>query len=152
MNPADALVIFGVTGDLAFKKIFPALARLLERGRLDVPILGVARGDLDLERLRARVRESAEQAGVNARRLLDELCARLSYVAGDYTDPATFQRLRERLGASQRPLHYMAVPPSLFEEVVKALDRSGCVRRGRIVVEKPFGHDLASARALNRTL
>jgi glucose-6-phosphate 1-dehydrogenase len=152
MNPADALVIFGVTGDLAYKKIFPALARLLKRGRLGVPIIGVARGDLDLQRLRARVRESLEQAGVDGRRLLDELSARLSYVAGDYTDPATFQQLRERLGASQRPLHYMAVPPSLFEEVVKALDRSGCVRQGRVVVEKPFGHDLASARALNQTL
>jgi glucose-6-phosphate 1-dehydrogenase len=152
MSPSDALVIFGVTGDLAHKKIFPALARLLERGRLDIPILGVARGDMDLPRLRARVRESAEQAGVSSRRILDELGARLSYIAGDYTDPATFQQLRERLGVSQRPLHYMAVPPSLFEEVVKALDRSGCVRRGRIVVEKPFGHDLASAQALDRTL
>lgn len=152
MRSADALVIFGVTGDLAFKKIFPALARLIRRGRLTVPIIGVARNDWSLQQLRVRARESLERAGAFDARGYDELCSRLSYVAGEYTDPETFQQLRERLGASQRPLHYMAVPPSLFEEVVKALDRSGCVRQGRLVVEKPFGHDLASARALNRLI
>jgi glucose-6-phosphate 1-dehydrogenase len=152
MNSADALVIFGVTGDLAFKEILPALARLIKRRRLEVPIIGVARSPWSTQQLQERVRESLVQAGAFERPLYDELCARLSYVAGDYADPATFQKLREQLGALQRPLHYMAAPPSVFEEVVKALDRSGCVRRGRLVVEKPFGHNLASARALNRVI
>lgn len=152
MRPADALVVFGVTGDLAFKKIFPALARLIKKRRLTVPIIGVARGGWDLEELRARVRKSLERAGIFDRRVHHDLCARLSYVCGDYEDPATFEALRERLGASERPLHYMAVPPDLFAGVVERLDRCGCVRRGRIVVEKPFGHDLASARALDRAI
>ncbi|WP_437764543.1 glucose-6-phosphate dehydrogenase [Sorangium sp. So ce281] len=152
MSAADALVLFGATGDLAFKKIFPALAGLIRRRKLDVPIVGVAKSPWSLDQLCARVRESLERAGAFEAGVVRELCARLSYVSGDYADPATFHRLRERLGTAQRPLHYMAVPPDLFEEVVKALDRSGCVRRGRLVVEKPFGHDLESARALYRTL
>ncbi|KYF71166.1 glucose-6-phosphate dehydrogenase [Sorangium cellulosum] len=152
MSAADALVLFGATGDLAFKKIFPAMAGLVRRRRLEVPIIGVAKSEWDIDQLRARVRESLERAGAFDPGVHRELCARLSYVSGDYADPATLFRLRERLGAAQRPLHYMAVPPALFEEVVKALDRSGCVRRGRLVVEKPFGHDLASARALYRAL
>ncbi|WP_437276726.1 glucose-6-phosphate dehydrogenase [Sorangium sp. So ce375] len=152
MSDADALVLFGATGDLAFKKIFPALAGLIRRRRLDVPIIGVARSEWTLDQVRARVRESLERAGAFDAGVYREVCARLSYVSGEYADPATFHGLRERLGAAQRPLHYMAVPPTLFEEVVKALDRSGCVRHGRLVVEKPFGHDLESARALYRAL
>jgi glucose-6-phosphate 1-dehydrogenase len=152
MSQADALVIFGATGDLAFRMIFPALAGLVRRGRLRAPVIAVARGGGDLARLRARVRESLERAAAFDPRVYEELSARLSYVDGDYTDPPTFDALRERLGAAQRPLHYMAVPPSLFAEVVHALERSGCARRGRLVVEKPFGHDLASAHALNRTI
>lgn len=154
MSPADALVIFGATGDLASRMIFPALAQLVKRGRLRAPVIAVARAGVggDLQRLGARVRESLERAGVFDARVFAELTARLSYVDGDYTDPSTFDALREQLGAAQRPLHYMAVPPSLFDAVVHALDRAGCVRRGRVVVEKPFGHDLASARALNRAI
>lgn len=152
MIPADALVIFGVTGDLAYRMIFPALARLVARGRLRVPVIGVARSHWSLADLRRRVGESLDRAGVHDRRTRDDLSARLAYVSGEYTDLATFERLRAELGAASRPLHYMAVPPTLFEAVVLELDRSGCVRRGRIVVEKPFGHDLASAQALNRTL
>jgi glucose-6-phosphate 1-dehydrogenase len=152
MSPADALVVFGATGDLAFKMIFPALARLTQRRRLSVPVIAVARRPWDIQKLQARVRESLERAGAFDRLVYAELCSRLSYASVDYTDPATFQELPKHLGAAERPLHYMAVPPSLFEEVVKALDRSGCVRRGRLVVEKPFGRDLASARALNRTI
>lgn len=152
MSSADALVLFGATGDLAFRKIFPALARLIRRRRLAVPVIGVARSEWSLPQLHAHVRMSLEQAEVFDRHAYEELCAHLAYVSGEYDEPETFQQLRERLGTAQRPLHYMAVPPSLFEEVVKALDRSGCVRQGRLVVEKPFGHDLASARALNRTI
>src|SRR5690349_15893639 len=142
MKAADALVLFGATGDLAFKKIFPALAGLIRRRRLEEPIIGVAKSEWDIDHLRARVRESLERAGAFEPGVYRDLCARLSYVSGDYADPATFHRLRERLGTAQRPLHYMAVPPALFEEVVRALDRSGCVRRGRLVVEKPFGQAL----------
>ena len=134
MSPADALVIFGATGDLAFRMIFPALAGLVKRGRLRAPVIAVARGGGDLQMLRARVRQSLERAGVFDARAYEELSARLAYVDGEYTDPATFDALCAQLGGAQRPLHYMAVPPSLFAEVVHALDRSGCVRRGRLVV------------------
>jgi glucose-6-phosphate 1-dehydrogenase len=152
MRHADALVLFGATGDLASRMIFPALAKLVGKRRLNVPVIGVAKSHLTAEQLCERVRQSLEQAGVFERDTYEALCGRLSYVAGDYTEPATFQCLRETLGAAQRPLHYMAVPPDLFEDVVRGLDRSGCVRHGRLVVEKPFGDDLASARALNRTI
>jgi glucose-6-phosphate 1-dehydrogenase len=152
MSGADALVLFGATGDLASRMIFPALARLAWRGRLDVPVIGVARSALTTEQLCERVRRSLERGTVLERDAREALCSRLSFVAGDYADSTTFQRLRERLGSAQRPLHYMAVPPALFEAVVRGLDRCGCVRRGRLVVEKPFGQDLESARALNRTI
>ena len=151
-SAADALVLFGATGDLASRMIFPALAKLVRKRRLNVPVIGVAKSGLTGEQLCDRIRQSLEKAGVFERDSHAALCSRLSYVAGDYTDPATFQSLREALGVAQRPLHYMAVPPDLFEEVVKGLDRSGCVRHGRLVVEKPFGRDLESARALNRTI
>jgi glucose-6-phosphate 1-dehydrogenase len=152
MNPADALVLFGITGDLAFKMILPALAALARRGRLDVPVIGVARSAWTLDKLRERVRESLAHAGELDRRVREALCARLSYVSGDYGDPATFQKIGERLGAAKRPLYYMAVPPTLFEAVVTACSRAGCARGGRVVVEKPFGHDLASAQALDRVI
>jgi glucose-6-phosphate 1-dehydrogenase len=152
MSAADALVLFGATGDLAFRMIFPALAKLVRKRRLTVPVIGVARSELTTEQLCGRIRQSLERGGVFERDAHEALCSRLSYVAGDYADSATFQRLRENLGVAQRPLHYMAVPPALFEDVVRGLDRSGCVRHGRVVVEKPFGHDLESARALNRTI
>jgi glucose-6-phosphate 1-dehydrogenase len=152
MSNADALVLFGVSGDLASRMIFPALAQLLRKGRLNVPVIGVAKSDLTTEQLCERVGQSLERSGAFERDLHEALCARLSYVAGNYTDSATFQSLRERLGTAQRPLHYMAVPPDLFEDVVKGLDRCGCARHGRLVVEKPFGRDLESARALNQTI
>jgi glucose-6-phosphate 1-dehydrogenase len=152
MSAADTLVLFGATGDLASRMIFPALARLVRRRRLDVPIIGVAKSELGPSELGARLRASLERAGVFDHAVYRELFARLSYVSGDYADPATFERLRERLGAAERPVHYMAVPPAMFADVVNGLQHCGCVRHGRIVVEKPFGHDLASARALNRLL
>jgi glucose-6-phosphate 1-dehydrogenase len=148
---SDALVVFGITGDLAYKKIFPALQALIQRGQLDGPIVGVARrGNLDL--LRAQIRDSLDKHGEVDEKAFAQLSANLKYVTGDYQDPATFDHLRAVLGDAARPLHYLAVPPMLFTTVAMGLSKSGCARGGRVVVEKPFGHDLASARALNRTL
>ena len=150
---SDALIFFGATGDLAHKKIFPALQAMVKRGHLDVPVIGVAKAGWNLEQLRARARDSLEThgGGVDGP-AFDKLCSLLRYVDGDYRDPATFDRLRRALGAAERPLHYLAIPPSLFSTVVEQLGRSGCARGGRVVAEKPFGHDLASAQALNRSL
>ncbi len=153
---SDAFVLYGVTGDLAYKKIFPALYAMIRRGGLDLPMIGVARSGTTLEQLRARARESVEQhfeprGGID-REALAKLEARLAFVPGDYQDPATYQALFHALGDAQRPLHYLAIPPGLFATVVKELGKSGCADRARIIVEKPFGRDLASARALNATL
>jgi glucose-6-phosphate 1-dehydrogenase len=151
-GPSDALVFFGATGDLAYKQIFPALAALVARGRLDVPVIGVARAGWDRERLVKQANESlADHGGTDpeAARRLGEL---LRYVDGDYRDPRTFQTLRAELGEARAPLHYLAIPPALFGSVVTALGDSGCADGGRVVVEKPFGHDLASARKLNDLL
>ncbi len=150
---SDALVFFGATGDLAFKKIFPALQSMVKRGYLEVPVVGVAKAGWDLERLRARARESLEAHGGGVDpAAFPELVRLLRYVDGDYNDPATFDQLRTALGPVQRPLHYLAIPPSLFPVVVAGLDRSGSARDARVVVEKPFGRDLASAKSLNRSL
>jgi glucose-6-phosphate 1-dehydrogenase len=150
---SDALVFFGATGDLAHKKIFPALYAMVRRGHLNAPVIGVARAGWNLDRLRARARESVERQGTGVDAgAFDKLSSLLRYVEGDYGDPATFDRLRQALGAAERPLHYLAIPQSLFATVVEQLGRSGCARGGRVVAEKPFGHDLASARALNRSL
>ena len=149
---SDAFVLFGATGDLAYKKIFPALQALVARGRLDMPVIGVARAGWTVEQLRARARESLEHNGGVDEAAFARLAAQLRYIDGDYTDAGTFERLRGELGAAQRPLHYLAIPPGLFETVVRALDASGCARGARVVVEKPFGRDLASSRALNATL
>ncbi len=148
----DALVLFGATGDLAYRKIFPALRAMVRRGNLDVPVIGVARSGWSLERLRERVRASLrEHDGGNA--AADErLAARLRYVDGDYREGSTHQRLRAALGEARRPLHYLAVPPSLFPAVVDGIGESGSAEGARVVVEKPFGRDLASAQALNRAL
>ena len=148
---ADALVFFGVTGDLAFRKIFPALQELARRGRLSVPVIGVARrGTLD--DLRARARESVEsQVGVD-QSAFDQVMRLLRLVDGDYTDPDTFDRLRRELGDAARPIHYLAIPPALFPQVLDQLGRSGCARGAGVVIEKPFGHDLASAQALNQAV
>jgi glucose-6-phosphate 1-dehydrogenase len=154
MAPAstDALVFFGATGDLAHKKVFPALQAMLKRGHLDVPVIGVAKAGWNLDQLKARARDSLETHGGVDGAAFDKLSSLLRYVDGDYQDPATFDRLRRELGSAQRPLHYLAIPPSLSATVVEQLGRSGCARGGRVVAEKPFGHDLASAQALNRSL
>ncbi|HEY8586872.1 MAG TPA: glucose-6-phosphate dehydrogenase [Rhodanobacter sp.] len=154
---SDALVFFGATGDLAYKKIFPALQAMMRRDGLDVPIIGVAHSGWDVDRLRQRAHDSLAQAARDEGGTVDEaafakLAARLHYVDGDYNDAATFGRLKQALGDAKRPLHYLAIPPSLFSAVVKGLQQAGCADDARIVVEKPFGRDLASARALNRTL
>ena len=152
LGRADALVFFGVTGDLAYKQVFPALASMVARGRLDVPVIGVAHTGWGREELLDRAKKSlADHGGVDAD-VFTRLSGLLRYVDGDYEDPATFARLRRELGAAKAPLHYLAIPPSLFGTVVKALDASGCAAGARVVVEKPFGHDLASAKELNNVL
>jgi glucose-6-phosphate 1-dehydrogenase len=148
---SDALVVFGITGDLASKQIFPALQAMIQRGHLDVPIVGVAR-DGNLDQLRARARDSLQQHGGLEDKAFAQLSANLRYVAGDNQDSATFDRLREALGQAAQPLHYLAVPPLLFATVAAGLSASGCAEGARVVVEKPFGHDLASAQALNQAL
>jgi glucose-6-phosphate 1-dehydrogenase len=153
MPRADALVLFGATGDLAYKKIFPALQSMVRRGHLDAPVVGVARGGWDLERLRKRAKESLENgAGGLDPQAWGKLSSLLRFVDGDYDAPATFERLRRELGGAERPAHYLAIPPSMFPAVVRSLGSSGCADGGRVIVEKPFGRDLASARALNETL
>jgi glucose-6-phosphate 1-dehydrogenase len=149
---SDALVFFGATGDLAYKQIFPALQALVRKGALDVPVVGVAKSGWDVERLRARARESLEHHGGVDRSAFDKLSSLLRYVDGDYGDRATFERLRREVGNAHRPLHYLAIPPSAFPEVVDGLARAGCATHARVAVEKPFGRDLASARALNTML
>ena len=148
-NRADALVFFGATGDLARKKIFPALHALTRRGRLDVPVIGVARAGWTLDQLLAHAADGVERYGRPDPAAFAELGRRLRYIDGDYGDPATFHALRRVLGDARRPMHYLAIPPGLFETVVRQLVESGCARDARVVLEKPFGRDLATARALN---
>ena len=149
---SDALVFLGATGDLAYKKVFPALQYLIRHGHLDVPIVGVAKSGWTVEQLRARARDSLEKHGGVDESAFAKLAQRLRYVDGDYHDPETFVQLRQTLGEARRPLHYLAIPPSLFGTVVHHLDESGCAHDARVVVEKPFGRDLASAQELNRIL
>jgi glucose-6-phosphate 1-dehydrogenase len=149
---ADALVFFGATGDLAYKQIFPSLQAMIRRGHLTVPIVGVAKAGWGLEQLKARARDSLAQHGGVDEAAFTKLCALLRYVDGDYRDPATFAALRQALGGAVQLLHYLAIPPSLFATVAEGLARAGCAKEARVVIEKPFGHDLASARELNRTL
>jgi glucose-6-phosphate 1-dehydrogenase len=149
---SDALVFFGATGDLAYKKVFPSLHAMIKRGHLDVPVIGVAKAGWGLEQLKARVRDSLEQHGGLDEAAFARLTALLRYVDGDYADPATFAALRKALGAAQRPAHYLAIPPVLFGQVVEQLAASGCSSGARVVVEKPFGRDLESARKLNAIL
>jgi len=150
---SDALVFFGASGDLVSKKIFPALQAMVLRDRLDVPVIGVARSDWTLEQFRARARESLalHGGGVDAE-AFSKLSERLRYVRGDYAAADTFEALRRELGGARRPLHYLAVPPSLFATVIEGLGRSSCAGQARVVLEKPFGRDLASAQALNAIL
>jgi glucose-6-phosphate 1-dehydrogenase len=149
---SDALVFFGATGDLAYKKIFPALQALIQRGHLDMPVVGVARSQWSLDQFKARAKESLEKHSRLDPAAYAKLCSLLRYVEGEYGDPTVCEKLRQVLGGAKRPLFYLAIPPSLFAAVVTGLARSGCVGDARVVVEKPFGRDLASAQELNRTL
>lgn len=151
-SQSDALVFFGATGDLAFKKIFPALQAMAKRGHLDVPVIGVGRSDWTADQLRARARESLEKSGEVDPVACEKLCGLLRYVSVDYSAPKTFQTLRKELGGAERPAHYLAIPPQMFEPVVQHLEQSGCAKGARVLVEKPFGRDLASAQELNRVL
>ena len=149
---SDALVFFGATGDLAYKKIFPALHAMAKRGHLDVPVIGVAKAGWTLAQLEARAKDSLEKHGGLDPSAFDILRRRLRYVDGDYQDPATFQAIRKELGSAQRPAHYLAIPPALFELVVEQLAKAGFASGSRVIVEKPFGHDVTSAQELNRVL
>ena len=149
---SDALVFFGATGDLAYKKIFPALQAMVKRGTLNVPVMGVAKAGWNLDQFKARAQDSLEQHGGLDPDAWQKLSSLLCYVDGDYADAATFNAVRQKLGSAQHPAHYLAIPPLLFETVVEQLVKSGSAKGARIIVEKPFGHDLASAQELNRIL
>jgi len=149
---SDAFVFFGATGDLAFKQIFPALNALVNRDGVAIPIIGMARAGWNLDKLKSRARDSLEHAGQFEAGEFAKLAGRLRYVDGDYADPETYQKLRKELGAASRPIHYLAIPPSMFGSVVQGLAKSGCAENARVIVEKPFGRDLRSAQALDATL
>jgi glucose-6-phosphate 1-dehydrogenase len=149
---SDAFVFFGATGDLAYKKIFPALYAMVRRSGLDIPIIGMARAGWSLDKLKARARESVENGGDFDSGCFEKLAAQLRYVGGDYADPATYAKLKQTLGLATRPIHYLAIPPSMFASVVQGLAKSGCADNARVIVEKPFGRDLATAQSLDRTL
>jgi glucose-6-phosphate 1-dehydrogenase len=149
---SDALVFFGATGDLAYKKIFPALQAMVRRGTLNVPVIGVAKAGWNLDQLKARAKDSVEKHGGLDPVAFDKLCGLLRYIDGDYNDSATFQALCRELGESQRPAYYLAMPPAAFGTVVEHLNQAACTRQARVIIEKPFGRDLASAKALNTIL
>jgi len=149
---SDALVFFGATGDLAHKKIFPALQAMVRRGTLSIPVIGVAKAGWNLDQLKARARDSVQNHGGLDAPAFDKLCSLMRYVDGDYNDPSTFAAIRKELGSAAHPAHYLAIPPVLFGVVVDQLAKSGCTHGGRVIVEKPFGRDLQSARTLNETL
>ncbi|MBS0464898.1 MAG: glucose-6-phosphate dehydrogenase [Proteobacteria bacterium] len=150
--PSDAFVFFGATGDLAYKKIFPALQAMIRRDGMDIPIIGVAHAGWSVEKLRERARDSIVKHDTLDPDAFAKLSANLRYIDGDYAEAATFAALKQALGGAQRPIHYLAIPPSLFATVVQGLDKAGCATGARVIVEKPFGRDLASAHALNATL
>src|SRR5271168_606676 len=150
-SQSDALVVFGVTGDLAHKMIFPALYAMVKRGILNVPVIGVAFPKWSLQRLHNHVTESIKRSGrIDDKRALHRLLSQFKYVSGDYKDPATFTALKKALGSARRPAHYLAIPPTLFPTVITGLGAANLAKDARVIVEKPFGRDLASARALNR--
>src|SRR6516225_9306883 len=149
---SDAFVFFGATGDLAYKQIFPSLQRLIKDEGFNLPIIGVAKADWSVDQLKARAKDSLEHYGGVDQAAFDKMAGLLRYVDGDYANAATFTELRKQLGQAQRPLHYLAVPPSLFGTVAEGLANSGCATDARVVVEKPFGHNLSTAQQLNRTL
>jgi glucose-6-phosphate 1-dehydrogenase len=150
--PSDALVFFGATGDLAYKKIFPALQAMVKRGTLKVPVIGVAKAGWNLDQLKARAKDSLEQHGGLNPEAWQRLSGLLRYVDGDYEDPATFVAVKKELGGAKCPAHYLAIPPVLFPTVVEQLVKSSCGTNARMIIEKPFGHDLASAQELDRVL
>src|SRR5215510_15022732 len=152
VSHADALVFFGATGDLAYKKIFPSLQAMVKHGHLDVPVIGVAKAGWNVDQLRARARDSIEKHSGVESAAFDKLSGLLRYVDGDYKDAATFQAIRKELDSAQRPAHYLAIPPALFGLVVEQLASAHCTNGARVIVEKPFGHDLLSAQELNRIL
>lgn len=148
---SDTLVLFGVTGDLAHKKIFPALYEMVKRGSLNVPVIGVASSTLSLAQLHERVEDGIKQSGeIDDKPALQRLLKLMRYVGGNYNDISTFDAIKQTLGDARRPAHYLAIPPSLFNTVIHSLGASGLAENARIIVEKPFGHDLASSRELNR--
>jgi glucose-6-phosphate 1-dehydrogenase len=152
-NHSDALVFFGATGDLAYKKIFPSLQAMIKRGHLNVPVIGVAKAGWNLEQFKARAKDSLEKHGGLDAAAFEKLIGLLRYVDGDYKDAATFQAIKKELGTAQRPAHYLAIPPVLFGTVVEQLGKAGCAEEGaRVIVEKPFGTDRASAHRLNGIL
>ena len=152
LEHSDAFVFFGATGDLAYKKIFPSLQAMVKRGRLTIPVIGVARSAKNLDELRARARASLEKHGRFDAAAFDKLSGLLRYVQGDNSDPATYQALHKELGNAERPSFYLAIPPTSFEVVVEQLGKSGCAKGARVILEKPFGRNLATARDLNRIL
>src|SRR5579862_9172635 len=151
-NPrSDALVLFGITGDLAHKMVIPALYAMVKRGTLKVPVIGVAFPKWSMERLQRRVIDSVRRSGgVDNKQALKRLFSLLKYVSGDYADEKTFRAIQTAMGRARRPAHYLAIPPSLFGTVIENLAKTGLARDARVIVEKPFGRDLASAQALNR--
>jgi glucose-6-phosphate 1-dehydrogenase len=149
---SDAFVFFGATGDLAHKQIFPALYNMVHRDGLDIPIIGMARAGWTVDKLRERARESVQKIADFDEESFAKLSSLLRYVDGDYTDPSTFKQLREQLGSATHPIHYLAIPPSMFASVAQGLAKSGAAANARVIVEKPFGRDLATAQALDRTL
>jgi glucose-6-phosphate 1-dehydrogenase len=149
---SDALIFLGATGDLAYKKIFPALQAMVKRGHLNVPVIGVAKAGWNLDQLKARARDSVEKHGGLDAPCFEKLSGLLRYVDGDYNDAETFQAIRKELGSAQHPAYYLAIPPILFGLVVEQLAKTGCTNGARVIVEKPFGRDLVSAQELNRIL
>jgi hypothetical protein len=149
---SDAFVFFGATGDLAHKQIFPSLQGLIRDEGFNLPIIGVAKAGWNLDQLKARAKDSLEKHGGLDQEAFNKLTGLLRYVDGDYNDPKAFAQLRKELGSAKQPLHYFAIPPSLFGTVAEGLAKSGCAENARVVVEKPFGRDLASAQELNRIL
>ena len=152
MVHSDALVFFGATGDLAYKQIFPALQAMIRHGHLDIPVIGVAGRSWSNDQLREHARQSLQEHGGVDEAAFAKLSQRMQYVSGDYGKPETYEKLRETLGGAQHPLHYLAIPPSMFAQVVEGLGKSGCANGARVVIEKPFGHNLQSAQELNQVL
>jgi glucose-6-phosphate 1-dehydrogenase len=150
-DPSDALVFFGMSGDLARKKIFPALYSMVKKGHLEVPVIGVASSQWTVKDLQQRARDSITQygGGVDDEDAFDRLTSLLRYVDGNYNDPSTFKDLKKAIGQCKRPAHYLAIPPSMFETVVEGLGKSSCAKNARVIIEKPFGRDLKSAQELN---